>query len=108
MALNSDYNLLLIILRNIIQNAIIHSFDDTEIVIELGSNSEQQYISVINHGEVIPPSQIENLYSIMPVKSKSSGYGFLLIKELTEKLDATLCITSDEEYGTAVKVSFRQ
>lgn len=106
-SLNSDQNLLLIILRNLVQNAINHAFNQTAIYLKAGLNQNSQiYIAVINQGEVIPADQIQALIDNTQVKSKSSGYGLLIVKELALKINAVFNISSSTENGTEITLVF--
>jgi len=106
-SLNSDQNLLLIILRNLVQNAINHAFNQTTIYLRAGVNQNSQiYIAVINQGEVIPADQIQALIDNKQVKSKSSGYGLLIVKELALKINAAFNISSGIENGTEITLVF--
>lgn len=106
-SLNSDQNLLLIILRNLVQNAINHAFNRTTIYLRAGLNQNSQiYIAVINQGEVIPADQIQALIDNKQVKSKSSGYGLLIVKELALKINAVFNISSGIENGTEITLVF--
>lgn len=105
--LKTDENLLTIILRNLMQNAINHSYSNGEVYITAGLNpNNQKFISVINAGDEIPPSIIKDLMNNVNVKSKSSGYGLLIVKELAQKLNAELHIESNSKTTTA-SVLFR-
>jgi len=102
----SDYNLLLAILRNLLQNAINNSFEGTTILVDANTNKEgNPYISILNHGEVITEERIRDLIQNVHVSSKSSGYGLMIVKELTERIGARLDIVSTAE-GTITKIIF--
>lgn len=103
--LKSDQHLLMIVLRNLMQNAINHSFNNTSIVLSSGIENGKSYISIFNQGEIIPEDKILELLKNQNVKSKSSGYGLVIVKELLEKLNGTLQITSSSS-GTVMKASF--
>lgn len=103
---NSDYNLLVTILRNLLQNAVNNSFTETVISIDANVNAQKQpYISIVNRGEIIPAERIVELINDVHVNSKSSGYGLLIVKELTEMIGAKLNIFSTQE-GTTTQVVF--
>jgi signal transduction histidine kinase len=105
--LKSDHNLLIIVLRNLLQNAINHSFDSSSISLNAIQNDNQQpIISIVNRGAQITAEKIDELLNNHNVKSKSSGYGLLIVKELLEKLDATLRIESIEN-ATTMKIIFK-
>lgn len=94
--LESDQNLLTIVLRNLLQNAINHSFPETKILLSADFNDTgKPVISIVNHGTAISEHRIEELLFERNVKSKNSGYGLLIVKELLQKLNATLQIESN-------------
>lgn len=104
--LQSDQNLLTIVLRNLLQNAINHSYPNTKILLNADFNGEgNPMISIMNHGAVITEEKIEELLHESNVKSKTSGYGLLIVKELLQKLNATLQIESNVE-RTTISVVF--
>lgn len=103
--LQSDQNLLMIVLRNLMQNAVNHSFNNTSISLNSGMDNGKPFISITNQGEIIPEDKIATLLNNQNVKSKSSGYGLVIVKELLEKLNGTLKISSSVE-GTIMKIVF--
>ncbi|MBB2147266.1 hypothetical protein GM921_17325 [Pedobacter sp. LMG 31464] len=107
--LQSDENLLVIVLRNLMQNAINHAHSNTQILLNAGLNAEKKsYISIVNQGEVISPEKIEELLNNQNVKSKTSGYGLLIVKELALKINAELNISSTLEKGTEIALIFNK
>jgi signal transduction histidine kinase len=105
---NSDFNLLLTIIRNLMQNAITHSFNETAIVIRTQFSSiNEKIISIVNFGEVIPVEKMEALTGEITLQSKSSGYGLVLIKDLIAKINAKLIIKSTSEGGTEIQLIFQ-
>lgn len=103
---NSDYNLLFTILRNLLQNAVKHAFSETVILIRANINAQQQpYISIINHGEMIPAERIQKLINEVDISSKSSGYGLLIVKDLSAMIGAEFNMCSTLE-GTTTQVVF--
>jgi signal transduction histidine kinase len=104
--LKTDANLLTIVLRNLLQNAINHAYLDTKIYIKAGIDEHQKTsISISNKGECISADKIDELLNNINIKSKSSGYGLLIVKELLQKLNGTLHITSSTE-STVMKIVF--
>lgn len=104
--IKSDQNLLIIILRNLLQNAINNAFENTTVLLNAKLNSEElRYISIENRGMVISQEKIEGLLSNQYVNSKTYGYGMLIVKELLQKLNATLKINSEEK-ETQIKILF--
>lgn len=104
--IESDQNLLTIVLRNLLQNAINNAKVHTAITLNKGVNATgKSYIAITNEGEVISADKIEEMLNANSVKSKSSGYGLLIVKELLYKLNATLQIESNPQ-GTSMIVVF--
>jgi signal transduction histidine kinase len=104
--IEGDYNLLLAILRNLLQNAINNSFAGTVILIGTGIDEQNKsFLSILNHGEVISAERISKLINNVQISSKSSGYGLLIVKELTERIGAKLTIESTAA-GTLTKIVF--
>lgn len=102
----SDYNLLFTILRNLLQNAVKHAFSGTVISICANINAQQQpYISIINRGKMIPADRLERLVNEVDINSKPSGYGLLIVKDLSAVIGAQLNICSTLE-GTTAEVIF--
>lgn len=105
-SLQSDENLLIIVLRNLIQNAINHAFENTSIDLSTGVNKKNQlFIAIANKGEIISEEKIKALMNETHVQSKSSGYGLVIVKELLQKVGASLQIVSNE-LGTTMSVVF--
>lgn len=104
--LESDENLLTIVLRNLLQNAINNAFPHTAVVLSTGFNAQgKPLIAVSNKGDMIPPEKIAELLANNQIGSKSSGYGLLIVKELLQKINAKLQIVSNEQ-GTTMTVVF--
>lgn len=96
--IQSDQNFLIIILRNLLQNAINHTYNHTSILLNSGLNEEEKpFISIVNQGEIIPPEKIFELLGNQHLKSKLSGYGLVIVKELLHKLNGALQIKSTSE-----------
>lgn len=107
--LQSDENLLLIVLRNLLQNAINHSFKNGTIDLLCGQRENgQPFIAIVNRGVLIPEEKIAELQSGFHVSSKSSGYGLLIVKELLHQLNAGLQISSSEQKGTCMQILFEK
>ncbi len=104
--LKTDPNLLTIILRNLLQNAIDNAYPDTKIYINAGLNPQNNiYISILNTSENISPEKINELLNNTNIKSKSTGYGLVIVKELLQKLSGKLYIESTSN-KTILKIVF--
>lgn len=105
--IHTDYNILFAILRNLLQNAVNNAFAHTMVTIQTNINAQsEQVISILNHGDVISADKIEMLMNDVHISSKSSGYGLLIVKDLTSMINARLNIISIPE-GTTMQVIFR-
>ena len=104
--INSDQNLLFIVLRNLLQNAINHTYNNTSILLDAGLDEwKRPFISMINKGDVITQEKIDELLNNQNVKSKSSGYGLVIVKELLQKLNGSLAINSSLD-ETKIVITF--
>ncbi|HTM98568.1 MAG TPA: tetratricopeptide repeat-containing sensor histidine kinase [Pedobacter sp.] len=105
-SLKSDQNLLIIVLRNLLQNAIGNTYNNTSIVLSAALDEEKKpFIAIVNKGDIIRQEKIDELLSNQNIKSKSSGYGLLIVKELLQKINSDLKITSNSEI-TTVRITF--
>jgi signal transduction histidine kinase len=107
-SLYSDENLLIIILRNLLQNAINHAYADSFIVMNADKDiNGRPYLTVNNRGDEIPSDKIAVLLNHSNIQSKSSGYGLLIVKELALKINAELNISNNAESGTEISLVFK-
>lgn len=104
--LQSDENILTIVLRNLLQNAINNAYSGTQLSLISGINETgQKYLSISNAGDMIPEDKIALLLNGSSVQSKSSGYGLMIVKDLLKKLNAELSISSNKQV-TQVSITF--
>lgn len=104
----TDSNLLKIILRNIFSNAL--KYTPTNGKIELfAQNMAQGYeIAITDNGKGMNSTQLAELMQWNTLKSGNSGLGLRLCKEFTEMLGGKIFIHSAENKGTKVILSFYQ
>ncbi len=97
----TDKEILHLVLRNLINNAI--KFGDTagRIIVNVSGNNEQVEIGVENTGEGIAMEDIKRLFyiendvsSIGSSKEKGTGIGLVLCRELLQKINGTLQVES--------------
>ncbi len=100
------------ILRNLVNNAIKFSKNDSQIEIADSKLDGYLELSVIDNGIGIKPDDVENLFKIdSKVKQKGtnnedgSGLGLILCKEFIEKNNGTIAVES--EFGKGSKFSIR-
>jgi signal transduction histidine kinase len=87
----SDYQLvtdsyfLQIIVRNLLQNAIKASPENSEIFINFENNGE---ISILNSGSIFTQKDYENILNDPKKQENLSGLGLKLVDELSQKINA--------------------
>lgn len=105
-SINSDENLLVIVLRNLLQNAINHSLENSSILLNAGFDKERRpFVSITNKGATISKEKIEEILNNHNVKSRSSGYGLVIVKELLQKINGVLQIESSLD-ATLITIRF--
>jgi signal transduction histidine kinase len=109
--LNSDYEKLKIVLRNIIDNALKYSTEKVEI--KISEKKENLIISVIDKGTGIPEENLkyifEPFYRSDPSRSRRTGgfgLGLSICKKIMDSLGGSIEIKSRVNEGTEVMLSF--
>lgn len=102
-----DKDMLRVVLRNLLSNALKFSHEGSKIQISSTENNSQIHVSVRDFGLGMDPSWYDNLIkSGKPdVKKgtkgeKGSGFGLLITKDFIEMNDCTLLCESEEGKGT--------
>ena len=108
----ADPDHLLLVLRNLISNAIKYSYQDGQILIRSHSKDNRVIIEVIDSGmgmtEDVRASifQHDNIISSTgTANEKGTGLGLKLCKEFIEKNDGEIWIESGEQKGTTFFIS---
>ncbi|MCB8994953.1 MAG: hypothetical protein H6538_05025 [Bacteroidales bacterium] len=103
----ADLNLLKIILRNLVSNAVKFTRNHGSITISAVSGNNMVEISVQDDGIGIPKSNLEKLFNPAIIYSshgtsneKGTGLGLLICKEFIEKHGGKLNIESEEGVGS--------
>jgi signal transduction histidine kinase len=102
----ADHNIIEIALRNIITNAVKYSHADGNITVSSFRDGTHSFISVKDEGVGMSKQRIEELLhneaeSTTGTKGeKGSGLGLFLVKELLQKINASLSIESEEGKGS--------
>ncbi|PKK88962.1 MAG: hypothetical protein CVV64_16460 [Candidatus Wallbacteria bacterium HGW-Wallbacteria-1] len=107
-----DRNMLHLILRNLISNAIKFTHSDGHILVAAKADSKYILISVIDNGVGIDDEILGKLFD-MEVKcsapgtlgEKGTGLGLLLCRELAEAQRGTITVESSTEMGTQFTVA---
>ena len=109
--IHGDFDILLTILRNLVDNAIKYSDPDSTVFISTIKLEEFVVISVKDTGQGITKEQMDKLFKVYKGKSKDgtygekgSGLGLNLVNDLVQKSGGTLECISFPGKGTAFKI----
>lgn len=96
-----------LILRNLLTNAIKFSFPGSEINIAVTNTGNEVAISIIDHGTGMNKESIDKLFRSDVFHSthgtnheRGTGLGLILVKELIEKQNGTISVTSKPAEGS--------
>jgi signal transduction histidine kinase len=105
--LQADEEMLKIILRNLVSNAIKFTNPNGKVIISLTQQSKEVIVTVSDNGIGIPPETLKYLFDITHKIStsgtsneKGTGLGLLLCKEFVEKHGGRLWAESAEGKGS--------
>jgi len=109
--LNGDINTLVIVFRNLIQNAIKFSNESTQVEVKLNVEAESLYVSIIDFGKGISAEKQKDIFSktsknIDENTSSGTGIGLILCREFSEKNDGQISVESIEGRGATFTVKF--
>ncbi len=100
------------VLGNLLSNAVNYSPPDTQIRVELRGDGASLVFSVHNHGSVIPPERLHEIFQPMQQVSpetsrghRSVGLGLYIVDSIVTSHRGTLGVTSTAENGTTFTVS---
>lgn len=103
----SDSNLINIILKNLINNAIKFTPENGKITIGLTAKTKSIDLTVTDTGIGMDQKTIDNLFNIAESISrlgtndeKGTGLGLIVCKEFADLIGAELIVTSTEDQGT--------
>ena len=109
----ADKNMFFTILRNLLNNAIKYSYEDSTIIVKAESDDKYILIKIIDQGvgikpEVIPYlNQMDKTVTTFGTSGEvGSGLGLVLCHELVEKLGGKIWIESEEGKGSTFSFTF--
>lgn len=110
---NTDPDMLAVIVRNLLTNAIKFSYPEGEIRIEVTSNSKNTAIKITDNGIGMSAEQMQSLFKDYQStrgtdNEKGAGIGLVTCKELVGKLRGELKFSSELNKGTTVVVELPQ
>ena len=111
LALNTDGNLLSLIIQNLLSNAIKFSHEGSQVSIKAEKSKGKILLSVSDKGVGIPEEELKNLFNPKRTGSrigtggeKGSGIGLLITKDLVSRIDGRIWAISREGQGTTFYV----
>ncbi|KOY86489.1 hypothetical protein AD998_10335 [bacterium 336/3] len=109
-SINFDRQILEIVIRNIISNAVKFSPENTAILIKTIINSNNLQIQIIDNGVGISSENLENIKKGIVFSNKGTNYekgtglGLNLCQGLLKRCNSTLEVESIEQKGTTVSI----
>ncbi|MGQ7241974.1 ATP-binding protein [Salinicola sp. V024] len=99
--------LLVIALRNLLENAMRHGLPDTPIEIEAQRMNGLAVIDIVNQGETIPPEQIARLTERFHRGNhpQGSGLGLSIVEAIATRAGGSLRLVSGDGIGLRVTLS---
>lgn len=105
--LYTDKNLLMIVLRNILSNAVKFSPTDSTITILARINSGKPTISIVDNGIGIPKDLLPKLFTMDTSKNRkgtagetTNGFGMMMVKDIAQFLGAEILVQSEVGKGS--------
>lgn len=99
--------LLVIALRNLLENAMRHGSSDTPIEIEAHETIGMAVIDIVNQGETIPPEQIARLTERFHRGNhpRGSGLGLSIVEAIVARAGGSVRLASGDGIGLRVTLS---
>ena len=106
--LHSDRNMLTIVIRNLVDNAVKYTRSGSIHITAFSVNGDM-YIKVRDTGRGIPAEKIRELmsYPERNINDGNSTFGYRFIMELTRQLKGNVSIESEPHAGTEVTLAFK-
>jgi two-component system phosphate regulon sensor histidine kinase PhoR len=104
--MQTDKNIITIIIRNLLQNAITYSPENSTITITAQQQNNSTQIFIADEGAGMP-EPIRRIFNEphMAINSNQSGLGLTIVKEMAELIHADIEISSNKPVGTLIRVS---
>lgn len=109
---NTDADMFSMIFRNLLNNAIKFSNENSKVLVNVFEDSQNKCISIQDFGVGLTQEQIDAIFSktlsstFGTKNEKGSGLGLKLVVEFINKLGGTLKIDSKKNEGTKITILF--
>lgn len=113
--LTIDKNHLIIIIRNLLHNAIKFTHSNGHIQLSYSDNKNDLFIEIKDTGIGMSEEQIKTLFNLNKHSSQSgtnhekgTGLGLILVKELVETNGGNIMVSSQPNEGTLFRLQFKK
>ncbi len=107
-----DANIMIVVLRNLITNAIKFTDQGGHITVDSKKSETELLLSITDTGVGMTKQQVESLFNVNEPKStagtdneKGIGIGLLLCKDLIEKQGGSIWVESEPDVGSTFYIS---
>ena len=107
----ADFNALNTIIRNLLDNAIKYSFENSQILVQAATTAHGVNILITDNGIGVAAEELKNIFRLQRNKSKKgtadekgTGLGLHLVQELVQLNKGTIRVQSELNQGTTVTV----
>lgn len=109
--INADKNSLSTVIRNLINNAIKFSNENSEIEVSYSCDHEKTTILISDQGVGIPKDKLEEIFELTHStygtnNEKGTGLGLVLVSEFVALNDGTIEVSSEYGQGTTFTLTF--
>lgn len=107
----ADLDMMRLVVRNLLTNAIKFSFEGGKIALQAGQEGDEVWFSVRDHGLGMDAGRLANLFTIQSnstvgtMNEKGIGLGLILCKDFVERNHGRITVESQPGEGTTFKVS---
>jgi two-component system sensor histidine kinase QseC len=111
--INGNEAALGILLRNLLDNAIRYTPNDSRIDVKIKSHNQYLLLQVIDNGPGIPEEYrdkvFDRFFRVLGTKQTGSGLGLAIVKQITDLHKAKIYLqTSETGHGLTVTLFFRR
>jgi sigma-B regulation protein RsbU (phosphoserine phosphatase) len=106
-----DASRLVQLVGNLVSNAMSHGRPETPVTVTTnGTQADALTLAVHNHGDAIPPAQLQSLFEPMTRGTNESsghgvGLGLFIVREIAKGHGGTVAVRSSEPEGTTFTVT---